>query len=195
MYRFLYISQEALIAFLLLLPIFRVMNSKHFHDGRLSAFYLVFATYLSAIYAVVGLPDILYFRFGLNVNLEPFLYMFSDLKNTVLNVILFFPLGVFLPLLWQDFRSPWKSILVGFLTSLTVELLQIFTYRATDVNDLITNTAGTLIGFCFGWLLCRILSIPAPGSRRDIPLVFGTAFGVMFFLHPVFSGLIYRLFT
>ena len=187
-------AAEALIALLLLVPIFKLLNRRRFHNDRQTGAYLVFAAYLCAIYVVVGLPDIGYFRFRPNINLKPFQYMFSDLRSTVPNVFLFLPLGCFLPILWTDFRSVWKVVFVGFLTSLTIELLQIFTYRATDVNDLMTNTLGTLLGYGFGRILQHFCAPDFPEKERThISLVFGTAFAVMFFLHPPFSALIYRL--
>ena len=36
---------------------------------------------------------------------------------------------------------------MGLAVSLGIELLQIFTFRLTDIDDLITNTAGTVIGY------------------------------------------------
>ena len=196
MNRILYTAQEALIAFFLLIPIFYYLNKHHFIGSRQTLLYLLFATYMTGVYAVVGLPDIAYFRFRPNINLEPFLYMFSDLSNTVLNVVLFLPLGLFLPILWEDFSSLWKTVLVGFLTSLTIELLQIFTFRATDINDLMTNTLGTLIGFFFGLTVRKYLHPLEPEKKRShIPMVFGIAFLTMFFLHPFFSSVIYRIFS
>lgn len=192
----LYTAQEALIAFFLLLPIFCYLNKRRFISNRQTLLYLLFATYMTGVYAVVGLPDIAYYRFSPNINLEPFLYMFSDLRSTVLNVVLFLPLGLFLPILWEDFSSLWKTVLVGFLTSLTIELLQIFTFRATDINDLMTNTLGTLVGFFFGLAVRKYLHPLDPEKKRShIPMVFGIAFLTMFFLHPFFSSVIYRIFS
>ena len=82
-------AAEALIALLLLVPIFELLNRRRFHNDQRTGAYLVFAAYLCAIYVVVGLPDIGYFRFRPNINLKPFQYMFSDLRSTVPNVFLF----------------------------------------------------------------------------------------------------------
>ena len=195
MYRILVTAREALIALLLLLPIFYYLNKNRIIHSRQTVLYLLFATYLTGVYAVVGLPDIAYYRYSPNINLEPFLYMFSDLGNTVLNVVLFLPLGFFLPILWADFSSVWKTVLVGFLTSLTIEVLQIFTFRATDINDLMTNTLGSLIGYFLGLAIVKFVPAVEPEKRRThIPMVFGISFLTMFFLHPFFSSVIYRLF-
>ena len=87
--------------------------------------------------------------------------MFSDCKNSLLNVLLFVPLGFFLPLFWKKFSAFGYTLLFGFCTSLLIELLQIFTFRATDVNDLMTNTVGTVLGY----LLARIVLKLFPGTE------------------------------
>lgn len=85
----------------------------------------------------------------------------------VLNVALFVPLGV----LGIHFaRWPvWRSVATGLGVSLLVEATQ-YTgtwflypcpYRLADVNDLLTNTTGTLLGAIIGLLLPRLLADPA----------------------------------
>lgn len=185
-------------AAILLLPVFCLLNKHCFHNKRKTVWYFFLALYLCAVYVVVGLPDIRYVRLDFNINLKPFAYMFSAYKSSLLNVALFVPLGFFLTVLWKRFGKVWWTVLFGFFTSLTIELLQIFTYRATDVNDLITNTLGTLVGWLFGCLALRL--IPELKPEDDIQTVFAIcaiSFGVMFFLHPfladAFEPLLYPL--
>jgi Na+-driven multidrug efflux pump len=90
------------------------------------------------------------------------------------------------------FLSP---VLFGFFTSLLIESLQIFTYRATDINDLITNAFGTFLG----WILARITLklVPGwiPGNRiREVYVVCLFAFGVMFFVQPFLADFLFALF-
>ena len=64
--------------------------------------------------------------------------------------------------------------------SLSIEIVQLFTlYRATDIDDLITNVVGTLVGyFCF-WLIHKLVIAKSHASRngqepkvmRYIPIV------------------------
>lgn len=66
------------------------------------------------------------------------------------NVIMFIPLGVFLPLLWEKMRRfpPHVLTTAGIIT--TVELIQLFTLRgALDIDDLILNVVGSAVGFAF----------------------------------------------
>ena len=74
------------------------------------------------------------------------------LKQIGGNMLLFVPLGFALPVLYPGIKKS-KTIIVGFLVSLTIELVQgtagIFlgyNYRACDIDDLILNTLGTVLG-------------------------------------------------
>ncbi|MCR5793778.1 MAG: VanZ family protein [Solobacterium sp.] len=77
----------------------------------------------------------------------PFRDMVSGPVDTVLNVLLFIPLGFFLPFLYGRYERIRMTAAAGFLIALTVEAVQMFGYGASDINDLITNTAGTCMGF------------------------------------------------
>lgn len=111
--------------------------------------------YLSAVLSLTGVPSLAYWRylsFTPNLNLVPLVGMRADFKNAVLNVALFIPLGFLLPLLWRSFRKIGAAVLFGCAMSTAIELLQMFSGRATDINDLITNGLGTVIGYCI-WQL------------------------------------------
>lgn len=72
------------------------------------------------------------------------------------NVILLFPLGCFLPLLFKRMRQAKCVIVSGFIASLIIETSQFtissligLTYRSFDIDDLILNTVGVGLGFIF----------------------------------------------
>lgn len=181
-------------AAILLLPIFCLLQKRCLHSRSKTIWYFFLSLYLCAVYVVVGLPDIRYVRLDFNINLKPFAYMFSDYRSTLLNVLLFVPLGFFLPVLWKTFHGAGWTLLFGFSMSLLIELMQLFTFRATDVNDLMTNTTGTLLGWCLGrialWLIPRL----HPGDdTRNVFLVCAISLGVMFFLHPILSEAVFPL--
>lgn len=73
--------------------------------------------------------------------------------SSILNIFFFIPLGVALPVMWKRFQNIVPTFLVGFLMSLMIEVAQLFTIRLTDVNDLIMNTLGVVVG----WLLAKYL--------------------------------------
>lgn len=68
--------------------------------------------------------------------------------NLLGNMVLFLPLGVFLPFLWQDFRSLWRCILKGGVVVVCVELTQLFLLVGRcDVDDLMLNVFGIAAGY------------------------------------------------
>jgi glycopeptide antibiotics resistance protein len=70
----------------------------------------------------------------------------------VLNVVMFVPLGVLLPLLWPRLNSIRRVAVLGVCASMAIELTQLLLWvtvgsrRTVDVNDLIANTLGALLG-------------------------------------------------
>lgn len=179
---------EILPSAVILIPFYAIVCKVRMHDVRRTIFCWMFSTYLCAVYALAGLPNITYIRFDVSCNLIPFRDMLNGLRSTLQNVLLFVPLGIFLPLLWSRYTSIKNTLLFGFGMSLTIELLQMFTYRATDVNDLMTNTLGTLLGFCLAIVpVKKLAGFHNESSNRDkeIWLSVSASFGVMFFLQPV----------
>lgn len=92
-----------------------------------------------------------------SVNLIPFQRF--TMEQGLLNIILFLPLGFMLPLVFRPLKKPaWgKILLASFGVSVLVELMQLFhTWRAFDVNDLLANILGGLIGYGIYLLLTRL---------------------------------------
>lgn len=109
----------------------------------------LFTVYLCEMFNVVGIPAVQYLTWDPSVNLIPF----GDEKNyrfffqVGMNAVMFLPFGFLLPVLWRKCRN-WKATtLAGFATSALIELLQLFCFRATDVDDLLMNTLGALLGY------------------------------------------------
>ena len=73
--------------------------------------------------------------------------------NLVGNVVMFVPLGFFLPLLWKRFRKLWRCLLWGGAVIVCVELTQL-TARvgSCDFDDLLLN----VVGICIGHGLLRL---------------------------------------
>jgi len=88
------------------------------------------------------------------LNLKPLIYLFDypTMKEALLNLIgnttMFIPLGIVWPAVFKKLNSHKKVIAAGFGVSLTIEVLQLpFFDRASDIDDLILNTLGFLIGY------------------------------------------------
>ncbi len=69
------------------------------------------------------------------------------LINFLGNILIFIPIGLFMPLLWKKFENGFLTVFLGFSTSLFIEISQLFLPRRTDVDDLWLNTLGTFIGY------------------------------------------------
>jgi glycopeptide antibiotics resistance protein len=70
-----------------------------------------------------------------------------SLLNISANLLLFAPLGLFIPLIWKK-RYSFKRVLILSLTvTCFVEIIQLFIGRSTDIDDVILNTFGILIGY------------------------------------------------
>ena len=87
----------------------------------------------------------------LRLNLVPFVHLFDPyegwLRNLIGNIAMFIPVGIFWPLCFGKLNRVWKVVLAGFGYSLLIELTQLLFYeRSTDIDDLICNTLGVLLG-------------------------------------------------
>ncbi len=189
------ILTETLAAAVILIPIFLLLWKIRFRSFSKTLWYTLFALYLSAVYFSVGLPTIQFCRFDVNLNLIPFTGIVADLKNAVLNVALFVPLGFLLPLLWKRYTALKHTFRFGFFMSLSIELLQLLTFRATDINDLLTNLLGTVIGYALfaGFEKC-VPSIKQLRRRKnDVGFLILIVVIVMFFVQPFIVNIYYSI--
>ena len=94
--------------------------------------------------------------FPFRINLIPFVKLFDydNKRDLLLNIIgntaMFIPSGIVLPIVYRKLDSLGKVLASGAMLSLCIEIVQLpFSVRASDVDDLILNTAGVLIGYGF----------------------------------------------
>ncbi|MEO8623342.1 MAG: VanZ family protein [bacterium] len=70
-------------------------------------------------------------------------------RNARGNFVLFFPLGVLIPLAWKRLRF-WRQVQIAIALSVSIELFQYLSrawvHRTADVNDVILNSAGACLG-------------------------------------------------
>lgn len=86
------------------------------------------------------------------INLIPFRDGIS--LSMILNVVMFMPLGFLLPLLWKEYQSLVRTVIIGFCFSCGIEFCQLFNRRVSDVDDLLMNTLGAILG----WLIWIVFS-------------------------------------
>lgn len=124
----------------------------------------VFGYYLFGLLTVTGIGYTSTISFRPNISPTPFIGMITGPMDTMLNVVLFVPLGFFLPLLYRKYQHMKTVAVTGFLVSLSVELVQMFGWGSSDINDLITNTAGACFGFLIYCFIAKI--IPADLKKQ-----------------------------
>ena len=88
------------------------------------------------------------------INLLPFVYLMDyeirreALINVIGNTAMFIPLGIVWPVCFKQLDSHRKVFAAGVGTSLLIEILQLpFFDRVSDIDDLILNSLGFLIGY------------------------------------------------
>ena len=74
--------------------------------------------------------------------------------NVIGNVAMFIPSGIVLPIIYKGLDSFIKVILAGGGISLCIEIIQLpFSVRASDIDDLILNTVGVILGYgIYAWI-------------------------------------------
>ncbi|MGY3778640.1 VanZ family protein [Isobaculum melis] len=120
------------------------------------------------VFYVILLYQLTVFRWGFNfstafeqlrsldhVNWQPFvetlkltngLTLFDFIYNLFGNIFWFVPMGLMLPALLKKSKQI-KTLLIGFGVSLSIEVMQfIFQTGISDIDDVIFNTLGTLLG-------------------------------------------------
>ena len=102
---------------------------------------------------------------GMGIQLRPFLAFWEAWNaftlqvwlNPLLNVAMFLPLGVLLPLAVKRFQRWYWMLAAGAGISLVIEGLQHFLSRGqADVDDLICNTLGAMLGYCLVMLFLSL---------------------------------------
>ncbi|MBQ8496817.1 MAG: VanZ family protein [Clostridia bacterium] len=94
-------------------------------------------------------------------------------RNVGGNLILFLPMGIFLPTLFPQMRGLWKTILCIFLMVLSAEIIQLFLRLGIfDIDDFILNITGAFLGYLifkvFQKIYCKkISSCGILNERKD----------------------------
>ncbi len=101
------------------------------------------------------------------VSLEPMVILLKWLRkgiwwhlfyNVVGNCAWFIPMGILVPALFKKQRKLWKVTIIGAFVSSSIEILQyILCTGVTDIDDVIFNTVGTIMGYCIWKILRKLL--------------------------------------
>ncbi|MDE5884326.1 MAG: VanZ family protein, partial [Oscillospiraceae bacterium] len=142
------------ITFLIALFLFHRMHKKR--KLQISKSYdiliILFACYLIGVYHFTGAGTIyeaITYQLKIredSINLIPFSNDI-DIVAYLLNVVLLIPLGIFVPVLWEKASRLINIAVIGFSFSVFIEITQLINNRQTDIDDVILNTSGAIIGF------------------------------------------------
>ncbi|MBS5645646.1 MAG: VanZ family protein [Clostridiales bacterium] len=80
------------------------------------------------------------------------------------NVCLFVPLGLLAVLCYGG--AWWKYLAAGAAFSICIEMFQLLLPRATDIDDVLCNTAGMLLGYLLGRLCLRLSGRKKPAPQK-----------------------------
>ena len=105
-------------------------------------------------------------------NLVPFANGYYSMMETIMNVVIFIPLGMYAGALFKNKLFGFK-LFFYFLISLILEGLQyVFKLGAFDITDLMTNTTGGIIGYLL-YLAFRVLFKTPFKAQKSFNLIFG----------------------
>jgi len=133
-------------------------------------FNLLFMTYLLLLFHLVTSQDIQAYN---GTNLMPFREIFrydvgtsGFYKQVIGNILLFIPFGFFVSS-YCKIKGLGTITLVSFFSSLTIEVVQHFIGRSFDVDDIILNVVGGILGFLIYVSLNAIRNHLPKFLRRD----------------------------
>lgn len=93
-------------------------------------------------------------QFPIRWNLWPLVYLMDYptrreiLLNIIGNTTMFIPIGIILPIVYKSLNTHMRAIAAGLGFSLVIEILQLWVYdRVSDIDDLILNSLGYLVGY------------------------------------------------
>lgn len=118
----------------------------------------MFCCYLIAVANLTGLFNIklsYFFGFHASPNLVPILNTLGEvlqygpyvLKQVFLNVALYIPFGFLVSSLLQNKKSLFTISVLALLFSVSTETIQYFGGRFTDIDDVLSNVVGAIIGY------------------------------------------------
>lgn len=133
---------------------------------------ILYVLYLNAMLIIVGVPNFSYITWQPTINLIPFHDLsINNMIGMILNVVMLVPFGFFLPVYFVRYQKWYYTWAAGFLMSLLIEVIQLFTFRASDIDDLLMNTLGTVIGFALARMFLRHRKNPNKDNKDWIKLI------------------------
>ena len=121
---------------------------------------LGFIIYVMALFRVVTFQDVSWSSSNFIPFEEMFRYEFGTklfYKNVVGNMLMFIPYGFFISY-FLKIKKPWLVLFLTTLVSITIEITQLLIGRVFDIDDIMLNIVGGLLGFILYYLFVKIKS-------------------------------------
>jgi glycopeptide antibiotics resistance protein len=137
--------------------IYLIVNNKKMIFYR-EILYGVFIIYVVCLFYVVTFEDVSWSSYNLIPFKEMFRYKLGSnpfIKNVIGNLIMFVPLGFFSGYILKIKKARW-TLLLSTLMSLIIETIQSKIGRVFDIDDIILNIMGGVIGYYIYYLLSII---------------------------------------
>lgn len=99
-----------------------------------------------------------------SLNLVPFAWLHTMntynefIVEKIPNILLFIPFGFFIPIVFSSKRYFYKTLEISFCLTFSIEFVQFFIGRSSDIDDVITNLLGAVIGYLFFKILDKLLA-------------------------------------
>lgn len=120
---------------------------------------LSFIIYILCLFQIVTFQDAVTWSSN---NFIPFKEMFRYqigsrlfIKNVLGNIILFLPFGFFTAY-YLDIKKPYLIIILTLIASTSIEFVQLSIGRVFDIDDIMLNTIGGIVGFYLFSILSKI---------------------------------------
>lgn len=141
----------------------------YFYKEIMNLFFLI---YILLLFELVTTTDMQSYGNNFIPLKEMFRYSFTSklfYRNVVGNIVLFIPFGYFISYYCNIKRGRY-SILIAFITSLTIETIQMNIGRSFDIDDIILNVIGGFIGYLFYAIFDKLFSKASLKLKNDLLL-------------------------
>ena len=123
-------------------------------------FYLAFLVYIMLLFHIVTFQDVSWSSSNFTFFKEIFRYRVGSrvfYRNVIGNMMMFMPYGLFVSYFFK-LKRPYLIIFLSLIVSITIETTQMVIGRVFDVDDILLNVLGGLIGYLLYKILKKIIS-------------------------------------
>jgi vanZF-like protein len=99
-----------------------------------------------------------------SLNLIPFQFITEtwamearkQITQSIANILMFLPLGFIFPIAFAKMRKLWSTTICMMLFSFLIEFIQYFVGRSADIDDLMLNTLGGILGYLVFYIFSKL---------------------------------------